>query len=183
MFITNNHPSFQLWWKENLFKHQKVSKYYDHDCSLFSHSFIYLSNNLWDGYINDKLKISMDFKNKQRKCMKQYFLKWKSILFWNCIQYNIHWDKIQMLKKFPSDKIKSTKNALCFLLQAPTHQSFFLFCDSYMSYRTRFVSLKLCVVFSIFDSVWFLFWFLSLCFFSAKCMDSLTSKRHNSFQN
>ena len=29
-----------------------------------------------------------------------------------------------MLKKFPSDKINSTKNALFFLLQAPTHHSF-----------------------------------------------------------
>ena len=33
MFITNNHNSFHLWWKKNLVKHQKVSKYYDQDCS------------------------------------------------------------------------------------------------------------------------------------------------------
>ena len=33
IFITNNHDSFHLWWKENLAKHQKVSKYYDQDCS------------------------------------------------------------------------------------------------------------------------------------------------------
>ena len=33
MFITNNRASFHLWWKENLVKHQKVSKYYNHDCS------------------------------------------------------------------------------------------------------------------------------------------------------
>ena len=32
MFITNNHTSFYLWRKENLVKHQKVSKYYDCDC-------------------------------------------------------------------------------------------------------------------------------------------------------
>ena len=36
MFIfyinTNNHASFHLWWKENLIKYQKVSKYYAHDC-------------------------------------------------------------------------------------------------------------------------------------------------------
>ena len=31
MFITNNSPLFHLWQKENLAKHQKVSKYYDHD--------------------------------------------------------------------------------------------------------------------------------------------------------
>ena len=29
-----------------------------------------------------------------------------------------------MLKKIPSDKINSTKNALFFLLRAPTHHSF-----------------------------------------------------------
>ena len=31
-FITNNHASFYMWAKENLFN-QKVSKYYEHDCS------------------------------------------------------------------------------------------------------------------------------------------------------
>ena len=29
MFISNNRASFHLWWKENLVKHQKVSKYYE----------------------------------------------------------------------------------------------------------------------------------------------------------
>ena len=32
MFVANNYASFHLWWKENLLKHQKVSKYYDHVC-------------------------------------------------------------------------------------------------------------------------------------------------------
>ena len=32
MFISNNRPSFQLWWKENLVKLQQVSKYYENDC-------------------------------------------------------------------------------------------------------------------------------------------------------
>ena len=36
MFITNTHDSFHLWWKENLGRHQKVSKYYDQDCRLIS---------------------------------------------------------------------------------------------------------------------------------------------------
>ena len=34
MFIGNNRPSFHLWWKENLVKHWKVSKYYETDCSI-----------------------------------------------------------------------------------------------------------------------------------------------------
>ena len=33
MFISNNRASFFLWWKENLVKHQKVSKYYENDHS------------------------------------------------------------------------------------------------------------------------------------------------------
>ena len=32
MFISNNLTSFHLWWKENLVKYQKVSKYYENDC-------------------------------------------------------------------------------------------------------------------------------------------------------
>ena len=33
MFTSNNRASFHLWWKENLVKYQKVSKYYENDCS------------------------------------------------------------------------------------------------------------------------------------------------------
>ena len=31
MFLSNNLPSFQLWWKQNLVKDRKVSKYYETD--------------------------------------------------------------------------------------------------------------------------------------------------------
>ena len=44
--------------------------------------------------------------------------------FWKCIQYTIYRDKRVLLKKFPSDKINSTKNTLFFFLWAPTHHSF-----------------------------------------------------------
>ena len=32
-FISNNRASFHLWWKKNLVKHQRVSKYYENDYS------------------------------------------------------------------------------------------------------------------------------------------------------
>ena len=32
MFMTNNDTLFHLWLKENLVKHQVVSKYYEKDC-------------------------------------------------------------------------------------------------------------------------------------------------------
>ena len=54
--------------------------------------------------------------------MKKYFLICKSI-FSKCIQCTIYWDKTQMLKKYPSDKINSRKNAL-FFSRASTHHSF-----------------------------------------------------------
>ena len=31
-FISNSRASFHLWWKENLVKHQRVSRYYHYDC-------------------------------------------------------------------------------------------------------------------------------------------------------
>ena len=55
-----------------------------------------------------------------------------------------------------------------------------LICDSYMSWSTRFVSLKLCVGFSIFDSVLFLLKFI---FFFNKMHGFFDFKNHNSFQN
>ena len=32
MFISNNRAFFHLWRKENLVKHQRVSKHYENDC-------------------------------------------------------------------------------------------------------------------------------------------------------
>ena len=34
MFISNNRPSFHLWWKLNLVKHRQVSKHYETDCRM-----------------------------------------------------------------------------------------------------------------------------------------------------
>ena len=61
-----------------------------------------------------------------------------------------------MLKKFPSDKIRGTKNFLFFLTRAPTHHSFTFYL--WFSYELKQkVSLELRVGFSILDSVLFLF--------------------------
>ena len=76
------------------------------------------------------------------------------------------------------DKLNITKNALFRALQ--TIIVLLLIRNSYTSWSTWFISLKLCIGFSIFDSVSFL---LDFIFCSTKSMDSLTLKRHNSFQN
>ena len=53
-----------------------------------------------------------------------------------------------------------------------------LLCDSYMSWSTRLVSIKL-----MWDFPFLIPFSSSLYFCSSKCMDSLTLERHNSFQN
>ena len=86
-----------------------------------------------------------------------------------------------MLEKSPSDKINDTKNALFFLSRAPTHHSF--------TFNLRFLyELKHKVRLSKTDCGIFHFRFRCVfikvyIFGSAKCLDSFTLKRHNSFQN
>ena len=60
-----------------------------------------------------------------------------------------------------------------FLASSKSSQFLLLICDSYMSSNRRLVPLKLCVGFSILDSVSFS---LKLIFLFKKCMDSLTLK-------
>ena len=61
---------------------------------------------------------------KANKKWSYFFLYVKVCIFWKCIQYTIHWDKTQMLKKPLLDKLNRKKNAHFFLSRAPTHYSF-----------------------------------------------------------
>ena len=59
--------------------------------------------------LKDILKTFDNFKNKQKSAWSNVFWYVKVCIFWKCIQYTMHWDKIQILKKFSSDKINGTK--------------------------------------------------------------------------
>ena len=87
-----------------------------------------------------------------------------------------------MIKKNPSDKINSTKNALFFLSRAPTNHNFTfnLWFLSELKHKVRLS--KLCVGLPIFDAISFL---LLKIFVQQKYRmhGLLTLKRHNSFQN
>ena len=86
-----------------------------------------------------------------------------------------------MLKKISFGQNKRYKKCtLFFFRELQLISVLLLICDSYISWSTSLVSLKLWVGFSIFDSVSFLLKFI---FLSTKCMDSLTLKCHYSFQN
>ena len=108
------------------------------------------SYELWEIF-KDTLKAFDDFKNKQKSVRSNVFWYVKVCVFWKCIQYTIHWDKTQMLKKIPSDKINGTKNILFFFRKLQLITVLLLICDSYTSWSTSFVSLKLCVGFFIFN--------------------------------
>ena len=69
-------------------------------------------------YVKDTLKAFHNFKDKQ----KVYEVKSMHIL--KVYLYFTHWEKTDMVKKFPLDKINSTKNALFFLSRAANSHSF-----------------------------------------------------------
>ena len=71
----------------------------------------------------------------------------------------VHWDKTNV-KKFSFGQNKRYKKMYSFSFRSPN--SSFLTGDSYMSWSTKFFSLKICVGFSIFDSVLILLNFIFL---------------------
>ena len=97
-------------------------------------------------------RLSTILKTSSKSVWSNVFWQVKAFIFWRCIQYTIHWDKTQMLKKISVGQNKRYKNVLF----SNSSTVLLLICDSYMSWNNTFVSLKLWVGFSIFDSVSFL---------------------------
>ena len=91
-----------------------------------------------------------------KKLYKIMILTCNIILYFESVFNTLYIEKKQMLQKFSSDKINRTENALFFFHDLQFITVLLLICDSYMSWSTRFVSVKLCLGFSIFDSVSFL---------------------------
>ena len=105
-------------------------------------------------------RLSTILETSNKSVWSNIFWYVKICIFWKCIQYNIHWDNTQVLKKFPLDKISSTKNTLSFFRELQRITVLLLISNSYMSWSARFVTLKLCARFSITDSVPFLLKFI-----------------------
>ena len=97
----------------------KVIKTFEH----YGH-FKYLEHLSTSSALKDTLKAFDDFKNKPKRLWSNAFWYVKVYILWKFIQYNTHWDKTQMLKIFPLNKIIITKNALFFLSRGPTHHNF-----------------------------------------------------------
>ena len=58
------------------------------------------SKNVGDTTSKDTLKAFDNFENKQKCVWSNMFWYVKVCVLWKCIQYTMHWDKTQMLKKF-----------------------------------------------------------------------------------
>ena len=108
----------------------------------------------------DTLNAFSNFKNKQ-KSMKWCFLICKSMYILKA--YSVHYTLRQNINftNTPSDKMVQKMHSF-FFHELQLIKVLILICDFYMSWSTRFVSVKLCVGFSIFDSVSFLLKFVFL---------------------
>ena len=141
------------------------------DLVVSDHGLIYCLSIHW--------RFSTILKTSNKSVQSNVFWYVKVCILWKCIQYTIHWDKTQILNKFHLDKINGTKMPSFFFRELQLITVLLLNCDSYMSWSTRFVSLKPCGVFSISDSFSFL---LKIVFLFNKIY-GLVDLRHNSFQN
>ena len=67
-------------------------------------------------------RLLMISKTGNKSVWSHVFWYVKVYISWKFVQSIINWDKTQMLKKFSLDKINVYKNALFFILRAPTHK-------------------------------------------------------------
>ena len=81
----------------------------------------------------DTPKAFGDFKNKQKSAWNNVFGYVEACIFWKFIQYSRHWDKMQVLQKFPLGKINVEKIHSFFFCEPQFSTVFFLIRDVCMS--------------------------------------------------
>ena len=127
-----------------------------------------------------KWRLSAILKTSSKYVWSIIFRYEKVHIFWKYIQYTIYWGKIKNFEKFSSNKINSKKMPSFIFFEFKLITVLLLVCNSYMNWSTRFVSLKQCLGFSVFDSLSFLWNFI---FLFKKLHGSLALKRHHFFRN
>ena len=105
------------------------------------------------GYLRIHWRLSTILKTSNKSVWCNVFWYVKVCIFWKCIQYLIHWNKTQMLKKFPSDEINGTN----------AHHSFTFNLRFLYELKHKIRLSKTVVRFSIFDSVSFVLKFIFFC--------------------
>ena len=76
MFISNKRASSQLWWKENLVKHERVSKYDENDC---------VQNRL----LHFMSSLTVEFVKNSNIYARIYFISLTNVLKQTCNDFNI----------------------------------------------------------------------------------------------
>ena len=137
----------------------------------------YYIGNAWHFFVlKCYLRLFTILKTSKKDVWSNDFWYVKVYIFWKLMQYTIHWDKTQTLKKFPSDKINAAKTALFFFRELQLITVLLLIRRS-----TRFIFLRLCLGLSHFR---FRFIFIAVYIFvQQKELTLLSLKRHNYFQN
>ena len=107
-------------------------------------------------------RLSTILKTTNKSVWSNVFWYVKVCIFWKCIQYIMHWDGTQILKILLWIKWTLQKMLSFFFREFQLITVLLLICDTYMNWNTSFVSLKLCVGFSTFNSAWFLLKFIFL---------------------
>ena len=125
-------------------------------------------------------RLSMNLKTSNKSVWSNGFWYVKLCIFWKSFQYTINWDETNIKKIFFGQNKLCKKCPLFYLAISNSSQVLFLIYSSYKGWSTRFTSLKLCLGFSIFNSVSFL---LKSIFLFNKLHERFISKRHNSFQS
>ena len=108
--------------------------------------------------LNRLLTIS---KTSNKSVRRNVFWYAKVCIFWRCIQYTIHGDKTQIFKKNSFGQNQRNKKCpLFFFHELQLITTLLLIRDFYMSWNARFLYLKLCGGFFIFNFVSFLLKFI-----------------------
>ena len=112
--ISNNRPSFHLWWKENLVKLQQVSKYYEKDClQIFLFLFMSLlptkfvkNSHIWSKiyfiFLKNVLKqtrnsFNIKFQAQWKPCSSSYQLKQILAVFCDLIPLILDQSNVEVL--------------------------------------------------------------------------------------
>ena len=78
LFISDNYKSFHLWWREDLVKHQKVSKYYETDCIFILTQ--YITKCLRYSWKRDMF--IQKFRNREAKAQKKILFFQKGFVYY-----------------------------------------------------------------------------------------------------
>ena len=130
MFISNNRASFHLWWKENLVKHQKVSKYYENDCTYFNIGFDNETGSSYSRIIFWAMNISRIYTKLWKELEKfNLYQSWQFRLICKCLNFTEKRKKSSQRKKLklPMLEYYSLCGKVKFSEIHPTHITIYSF--------------------------------------------------------